>query len=70
VLDRADRTAEHIDALVGDVRTAMRVNAGELRTAVRNLRIASQSFKELGRELRDSPSRLLVSRPPKGRKLP
>jgi phospholipid/cholesterol/gamma-HCH transport system substrate-binding protein len=45
-------------------------NEGPLRAAVFDLREASRSFKELAREVRQKPSRLLYSSSPAERKLP
>lgn len=51
-------------------RTAALVDDGQLRAAVTDLRQASRSFKELARDVRHKPSRLLFSNPPPDRKLP
>ena len=45
-------------------------NEGPLRAAVFDLRQASRSFKELARDVREQPSRLLFSDAPGERKLP
>ena len=45
-------------------------NEGEIRSAVFDLRQASRSFKELARDVRQRPSRLLFSDTPAERKLP
>jgi phospholipid/cholesterol/gamma-HCH transport system substrate-binding protein len=45
-------------------------NEGTLRAAVFDLREASRSFKELARDVRQKPSRLLFSNAPAERKLP
>jgi phospholipid/cholesterol/gamma-HCH transport system substrate-binding protein len=45
-------------------------NEGPLRAAVFDLREASRSFKELARDVRQKPSRLLYSNAPDERKLP
>jgi phospholipid/cholesterol/gamma-HCH transport system substrate-binding protein len=45
-------------------------NEGTLRSAVFDLRQASRSFKDLAREVRQRPSRLLFSTPSGDRKLP
>jgi phospholipid/cholesterol/gamma-HCH transport system substrate-binding protein len=45
-------------------------NEGPLRAAVFDLREASRSFKELARDVRQKPSRLLYSNAPPERKLP
>jgi phospholipid/cholesterol/gamma-HCH transport system substrate-binding protein len=46
------------------------VDGSDVRGAVADLRQASRSFKELAREVRQKPSRLLYSRPEPDRKLP
>ncbi len=51
-------------------RTAELVDNGQLRAAVSDLRQASRSFKELARDVRQKPSRLLYSNPAPDRKLP
>lgn len=56
--------------LVGDLRGAVRANQIEVRAALGDLRQASRSFKELARELRQRPSRLLFSKASEDRKLP
>jgi ABC-type transporter Mla subunit MlaD len=68
-LDRADRAVQRLDDLVADIQGVVRQNGGELRSTLRNLRVASQGLRELGTELRRSPSSLLFSRPAKERKL-
>jgi phospholipid/cholesterol/gamma-HCH transport system substrate-binding protein len=58
----------------GDVVTELKqligANAGPLRAAVFDLRQASRSFKELARDVRQQPSRLLFSSAPAERQLP
>ena len=51
-------------------RTAELVDNGQLRSAVNDLRQASRSFKELARDVRQKPSRLIYSNPAPDRKLP
>ena len=60
---RADDLAQHLDRLV-------RGSSGQLRSTISDLAQASRSFKDLVRDLRQSPSRLLFSRPPPERRLP
>lgn len=50
--------------------TLVRSNEGAMRSAVFDLRQASRNFKELSREVRQRPSRLLFSSPPAERELP
>ncbi|MFO7181675.1 MAG: MlaD family protein [Pseudomonadota bacterium] len=70
VLENVNETVENLGEASNDVRALIQGSDQELRTTVYNLREASQSFKELGRELRLNPSRLLFSRPPRERELP
>lgn len=72
-----DLFKEQISGLVGkatevlaDVRTIVRGSEGQVRSAVFDLRQASRNFKEMSRDVRARPSRLLFSSPPSERKLP
>src|SRR5690606_7386817 len=65
-----EKLADDAGALVADLRSIVRNNASHIRTAMSDLRQASRSFKELARDLRSRPSRLLFSRPPEDRRLP
>jgi phospholipid/cholesterol/gamma-HCH transport system substrate-binding protein len=67
---RVDALADSAGVLVEDVRAVVRRNRGQIEIAMRDLRQASRSVKDLTRDLRQRPSRLLFSRPPKERKLP
>jgi phospholipid/cholesterol/gamma-HCH transport system substrate-binding protein len=58
------------DTLVADIKGAVHRNDTALRTAVFDLRQASRTFKDLAREVRQRPSRLLFSQPAGERKLP
>jgi phospholipid/cholesterol/gamma-HCH transport system substrate-binding protein len=51
-------------------RAADLVDGNQVKAAVSDLRQASRSFKELAREVRQKPSRLLYSKPEADRKLP
>jgi len=55
---------------VSSFRKLLTANEGTLRAAVFDLREASRSFKELARDVRQKPSRLLFSNAPEERKLP
>src|SRR5690606_32290355 len=70
LLARADRTLERMDRVVLEMSGLMQSSDAQVQATLYNLREASQSFKELGRELRVDPSRLLFSRPPRERKIP
>lgn len=56
--------------LVSQLKTMVTGNESSLRAAVFDLRQASKSFKEMAREVRQRPSRLLFSNAPGERKLP
>lgn len=69
--------AEQITGLVGkanevlaDVGNMVRGSEGQVRSAVFDLRQASRNLKEMSRDVRARPSRLLFSSPPSERKLP
>ncbi|HEU4733411.1 MAG TPA: MlaD family protein [Kofleriaceae bacterium] len=55
---------------VGELRKLVAGNEGPLRAAVFDLRQASRSLKELARDVRQKPSRLLFSSAPPERQLP
>jgi phospholipid/cholesterol/gamma-HCH transport system substrate-binding protein len=55
---------------VSELKKLVASNEGPLRAAVFDLRQASRSFKELARDVRQKPSRLLFSATPSERKLP
>jgi phospholipid/cholesterol/gamma-HCH transport system substrate-binding protein len=55
---------------VTDLKKLITSNEGPLRAAVFDLRQASRSFKELARDVRQKPSRLLFSSEPAERQLP
>lgn len=55
---------------VGQLKRMVANNEGQLRSAVFDLRQASRSFKDLAREVRQKPSRLLFSTASGDRKLP
>jgi phospholipid/cholesterol/gamma-HCH transport system substrate-binding protein len=55
---------------VSELKKLVAANEGPLRAAVFDLRQASRSFKELARDVRQKPSRLLFSATPSERKLP
>lgn len=61
---------EQVTQLVTEIKTMVRDNGGSLRAALADLRVASRSFKEMSREVRQKPSRLLFSGEARDRKLP
>ncbi len=65
-----DRAARSADEAAAQLTGVIRDNGAALRAMLFDLRQASRSFKELAREVRQRPSRLLYSRPQPERKLP
>lgn len=61
---------EQVTQLITEIKTVVRDNGGSLRAALADLRVASRSFKEMSREVRQKPSRLLFSGEARDRKLP
>lgn len=61
---------EQVTQLIAEIKTVIRDNGGSLRAALADLRVASRSFKEMSREVRQKPSRLLFSGEARDRKLP
>jgi phospholipid/cholesterol/gamma-HCH transport system substrate-binding protein len=68
--ERVAGLVDNANALVGDVRGIVHSNETVLQGATADLRQASRSFKELAREVRERPSRLLFSGAQSDRKLP
>ena len=66
IADRIGRAGDVITQL----RDAVRNDNQPVRAAMMDLRQASRTFKELAREVRQKPSRLLFSSPAPDRKLP
>ncbi len=67
---QATQLFANASGVVVDLKKLIGANEGTLRAMVFDLREASRSFKELGRDLRQRPSRLLFSNEPSERKLP
>ena len=67
---RAGDRAMACPQLIAEIKTVVRDNGSSLRAALADLRTASRSFKELSREVRQKPSRLLFSGEARDRKLP
>lgn len=70
ITGQATQLFTNAGGVVGDLRKLVGANEGPLRAMVFDLREASRSFKELARDLRQRPSRLLFSNEPPERKLP
>lgn len=69
-LEGARAVTRELGSSSRDLQGLVRTTQAPLRTAVYNLREASQSFKELGRTLAQDPSSLLFADPPPERDLP
>jgi phospholipid/cholesterol/gamma-HCH transport system substrate-binding protein len=69
-LGAVDRAVRGADEAVAQLKGVIRDNGAALRATMFDLRQAGRSLKELAREVRQQPSRLLFSRPPRERKLP
>jgi phospholipid/cholesterol/gamma-HCH transport system substrate-binding protein len=67
---RVARLVDSTSVVVGELGRVVKANEGQVRAAIADLRQASRHFKDLARELRDQPSRLIRSAPPRDRKLP
>jgi ABC-type transporter Mla subunit MlaD len=68
--EQVTRLVINADGVVSDLRRLLSTNEAPLRAALFDLRQASRSFKELARDVRQKPSRLLFSGSPAERKLP
>lgn len=68
--NQVGRLAENAGDVVGQLRDAIHDDNQQLRAAMVDIRQASRTFKELAREVKAKPSRLLFSSPAPDRKLP
>jgi phospholipid/cholesterol/gamma-HCH transport system substrate-binding protein len=66
----ASKVMTNVNDVVLQLNGVVRQNEDQLRAITYNLREATQSFKYLGQELRQRPSRLLIGEAPPERKLP
>lgn len=66
----ARKLATGANGLVAEMSAVVRDSQGQIKAALLDIRRASASVKELTRDLRQKPSRLLFSQAPKDRKLP
>ena len=64
------RLIDDAGSLIADLRGIVRANEAQVRTAMFDLRQASRNFKDLSRDLRQRPSRILFSQAARDRKLP
>jgi phospholipid/cholesterol/gamma-HCH transport system substrate-binding protein len=70
VTQDASKVMANVNETVAQLNGVIRQNEDQLRAITYNLREATQSFKYLGQELRQRPSRLLIGDSPPERKLP
>lgn len=70
VTQDASAVLRNTNQLVSELQSVVRTNENQLRAITYNLREATQSFKYLGQELRQRPSRLLIGDAPPERELP
>jgi methyl-accepting chemotaxis protein len=68
--DHVAKLVTDANTFVNDLSGVVRDNQTQMRSAMYDVRQASRSFKELARELRQRPSKLLFSDAPHDRKLP
>ncbi|MFW5741307.1 MAG: MlaD family protein [Myxococcota bacterium] len=66
----ADAVLVNMNRMIRQLEAAMRTNDEQVDATVRNLRLATENFRVLSRELRQRPNLLLFSDPPAERKLP
>lgn len=66
----ASAVMANLNGTLVELKTMIKQNEEHVRATTFNLREASQSFKNLARELRQRPSRLLISEAPEERELP
>ncbi|MFW5968730.1 MAG: MlaD family protein [Persicimonas sp.] len=69
-LDTVTVALERLSALLDDLSTTVDQNKDQLRAIIQNMRMATESFKELARTLQDQPSRLFFDDRPRDRDLP
>jgi phospholipid/cholesterol/gamma-HCH transport system substrate-binding protein len=69
-VDSAAKTSENANGVVSDVKALIHNNEATITSMMADLRQAARGFKELAREVREKPSRLLLSDSPPERKLP
>ncbi|MFW5966167.1 MAG: MlaD family protein [Persicimonas sp.] len=61
---------DRLTAFLDDLSTTVDQNKDQLRATIQNMRVATESFKELARSLERNPSRLFFGDDPPDRKLP
>jgi phospholipid/cholesterol/gamma-HCH transport system substrate-binding protein len=68
--DQVTGVVENVGDLVSEIKGVVRDDGQQLRAAMTDLKQASRTFKELARDVKARPSRLLFSKPEADRKLP
>jgi phospholipid/cholesterol/gamma-HCH transport system substrate-binding protein len=69
-IDAIGQTAHGADDVIAQLKSVLRENTPALRASMIDLRQASRSLKDLAREVRQRPSRLLFSGAPRDRRMP
>jgi len=69
-IEAIGQTARGADDVIAQLKSALRENTPALRASMFDLRQASRSLKDLAREVRQRPSRLLFSGAPRDRRMP
>jgi phospholipid/cholesterol/gamma-HCH transport system substrate-binding protein len=64
------KATDNASQVATDLRTLIRTNQGTISSTLADLRQGARMFKDLAREVREKPSRLLLSSSPDERKLP
>lgn len=64
------KATDNASQVATDLRTLIRTNQGTISATLTDLRQGARMFKDLAREVREKPSRLLLSSSPDERKLP
>jgi phospholipid/cholesterol/gamma-HCH transport system substrate-binding protein len=69
-LGSVSRASTNVEQAAGDVRALVRTNQGTISATLADIRQAARTFKDLAREVREKPSRLMFSGALPDRKLP
>lgn len=69
-IEAVGQTARGADDVIAQLKAVLRENTPALRASLFDLRQASRSLKDLAREVRQRPSRLLFSGAPRDRRMP
>ena len=69
-VDAVGQTARSADEIIAQMKGLLRENSPALRASLVDLRQASRTLKDMAREVRQRPSRLLFSGTPRDRRMP